>query len=164
MKICQRLKLHTESHWIQRKYSKEDQRPFPGCTTAEFSFHMQRVFRGLSLTAEFIFSFSVHLVWLSLFWKLLVRMKQGSNLKRKAVFAELAGSEENVFFMHETNAGSCFKKGWSFDRNLSVQEYSHCWELNIFDEYGVQCGAQMTEQALRKYKTKQKILTLGQWD
>lgn len=27
-----------------------------------------------------------------------MRMKQGSSLKRKAVFAELAGSEENMYF------------------------------------------------------------------
>lgn len=64
--------------------------------------------------------------------------------------------------MHEANARSCFKKGDGFDRNLRVLEHSPCQVLNTFDEYEVQCGTQMTEQALRKHKTKQKILTLGQ--
>lgn len=39
---------------------------------------------------------------------------------------------------------------------LRVLEHSPCRVLNTFDEYEVQCGTQMTEQALRKYKTKQK--------
>lgn len=64
--------------------------------------------------------------------------------------------------MHETNTRSCFKKGDGFDRNLRVLEDSPCRVLNTFDEYEVQCGTQMTEQALRKHKTKQKMLTLGQ--
>lgn len=58
--------------------------------------------------------------------------------------------------MHEANTRSCFEKGDGFDRNLRVLEHSPCRVLNTFDEYEVQCGTQMTEQALRKYKTKQK--------
>lgn len=52
--------------------------------------------------------------------------------------------------MHEAN------KGDSFHRNLRVLEHSPCRVLNTFDEYEMQCGMQMTEQALRKHKTKQK--------
>lgn len=52
--------------------------------------------------------------------------------------------------------GPCVKKGDGFDRNLRVLEHSPCRVLNTFDEYEVQCGTQMTEQALGKRKTKQK--------
>lgn len=58
--------------------------------------------------------------------------------------------------MHEENTRSCFKKGDGFHRNFRVLEHSPCRVLNTFDEYEMQCGMQMTEQALRKRKTKQK--------